>query len=146
MSYKLMYYAIIFICIMLISVAHGSDANLYPDLWAACSVGGIKEVKRIVNKKIDINQRDAAGSTALIHAALSGNTEVIEFLISKGAKVNVYEKSMGLSPLSGAAANGHKAAVIVLLNNGAVDINGALKLARQFYHKDISQLLLNAKK
>ena len=132
-------------CVVFFSFAYADDVNLYPDLWAACCVGNFKEVKRIVRKGADVDQRDGSGSTALIHACFSGNTDIIKFLIQNGAMINITERSMGLSPLSVSAANGHKSAVIVLLDKGATDIDSAISMAEKFGHQDIVHLL-NAKR
>ncbi len=151
MFHKIMYYVILFIFVPAVFLAYGDDAdryemaNLYPNLWAASSGQDLDEVKRLVAKGADVNQRDASGSTALLHAALGGNVDIVKFLIDKGAEINIKEGSMGLSPLSAAAANGHRSVVVLLIEAGATDIDGAISTAEQFGHKEIVALLLRAK-
>jgi len=56
--------------------------------------------------------------TPLYCAAEKGDLQIVEFLISKGAKLNGYNYATG-SPLHRAARNGHLAIVKVLVDNGA---------------------------
>ena len=140
---------LIFISVAFLTHGNAADryemANLYPDLWAASSGQDLDEVKRLVAKGADVNRRDASGSTALLHAAMAGNQGIVKFLISKGAEINIKERSMGLSPISAAAANGHESVVKLLIEMGATDIDGAISAAKQFGHEEI-EALLNAKK
>ena len=58
------------------------------------------------------------GRMALHWAADYGQTEVIEYLISKGAKVNLPDKH-GITPLLAAVWEGHLEAVGLLVRKGA---------------------------
>lgn len=61
------------------------------------------------------------GSTVLHAAASEGNVDIINLLVTKGAKVNVYNTA-GMTPLDNAVINGKKEAVETLINLGA-DVN-----------------------
>jgi ankyrin repeat protein len=105
-------------------------------LFPAATLGNLKIAKLLINKKININARAKDGTTALIGAvfgeymrtvtAKAGSTALgkpgagipmIKFLISKGANVNIKD------------------------NSG----NTALKMATQFKHTAIIDILRQAK-
>lgn len=119
----------------------GNNEALYPELWAAASGGKFEKVKQLVEKGLDVNKKDASGSTAIIHASTGGHTDVVKYLISKKADVNVKENSIGLTALSAAASGGHAATVLLLLNAGATDIPGAYMYAEQYHRQDIMEML-----
>lgn len=66
------------------------------ELVEAASNGDLEQVKTLIEKEgIDINARETEyeiGETALIGASTSGQLEVVKYLISKGADVNVVAK------------------------------------------------------
>ena len=55
-------------------------------LHHAAAKGDLKEVQELVKQGIDINIRNTLGFTALSWAHDAGHREVVEFLLSKGAK------------------------------------------------------------
>ncbi|MDH4120331.1 MAG: ankyrin repeat domain-containing protein [Deltaproteobacteria bacterium] len=69
----------------------------------------------------DANDQDAEGFTALMYAAQFGNNDLIQFLLSKGAKVNT-ANDKGMTALMLAVSNKHPETVKILLNAKA-DIN-----------------------
>uniref|UniRef100_A0A663FLQ4 Uncharacterized protein n=1 Tax=Aquila chrysaetos chrysaetos TaxID=223781 RepID=A0A663FLQ4_AQUCH len=62
----------------------------------------------------DINALNSSSETLLHVAAANGHLTIMEYLISKGAKIDVKDKK-GRTPLHGAAEKGHGDAVKVLL-------------------------------
>lgn len=79
-------------------------------------------VKLLINRKADVNLPDPCGNWRPIHgAALTGRVSMIELLISKGAKLDVWTKT-GWQPLHFACHHGQKDAAICLLDHGA-DVN-----------------------
>ncbi len=122
-------------------VACGNAAELYPKLWGAASTGKLQKVEALIDKGLDVNKRDLSGSTALIHASLGGYTDVVKLLLRHGARVNIREKSMGITALSGAASNGHKETVLVLIKAGAKDYKGAIQWAKKYRRSEIVEIL-----
>jgi ankyrin repeat protein len=58
-----------------------------PDGWMAAAKYFLEELK------VDVNQRDADGFTALHHAAARGDNQMILYLVSKGADVMVVNRA-----------------------------------------------------
>lgn len=68
------------------------------DAWfAVATKGGAKDLKKALGK-ININQANKDGETALHLAASAGNVEGVKFLLSKKANANALNAS-GASPL-----------------------------------------------
>lgn len=90
-------------------------------LHEAAASGNVAEVKRLLDKGVEVNTKDGKGRTPLILAAKGSNTlEVVKALLEKGADVN--EKSNGETPLSVAANFGNLEVVRALIARGA-DVN-----------------------
>jgi ankyrin repeat protein len=78
-------------------------------------------VGKLIEKKADLNLRDAAGDTALIIAARRGNDsdeEIAEMLIEAGAKLDLKNKE-GHSALFFAAKGNHFNIARMLVGKGA---------------------------
>lgn len=81
--------------------------------------GDLAKVKSIVEAgDCDLNALVLNGRALLHFAADYGQTEVIEYLIKKGANVNALDKH-GISPLLSAIFEGHTESVKLLLSKGA---------------------------
>uniref|UniRef100_A0AAZ1XEC4 Myotrophin n=1 Tax=Oreochromis aureus TaxID=47969 RepID=A0AAZ1XEC4_OREAU len=66
----------------------------------------------------DVNRTLDGGRKPLHYAADFGQTDVVEFLISKGADINAPDKH-GFTPLMTACFEGHLSCVKLLLEKGA---------------------------
>jgi ankyrin repeat protein len=94
-----------------------------------------------------VNAKDAKGRTPLLAAIVTGNKDMTELLIAKGADVNV-RGSDGTTPLHAAALLGDKDWVELLIEKGA-DINAKDSSGRtplqaaafSVNHKAIAELL-----
>lgn len=80
--------------------------------------GDLDQVKDIIEKKeIDVN-KEVDGRPPIHYAADYGQTDVIHYLITKGADVNAKDKH-GISALLAAIWEGHTDCVKLLLDKGA---------------------------
>lgn len=93
-----------------------SDPGLGPAIVYAATQGGLPVVKALLlSPATDLEARNAAGETALMHAAGSGDRALVELLVSRRAEVN----QPGWTALHYAAANGHLEIVRYLLEHSA---------------------------
>ena len=82
--------------------------------------GDVPAVKALIEKSPQlIEARDNDGDAPLHYAALAGNVELINYLLDKGAKLELQNAEMKTS-LNLAAINDRREAVAVLLKRGAV--------------------------
>jgi hypothetical protein len=116
----------------------------------AASAGDLAKVKDCLATGVDVNAKNANGSTALMLAAQEGRLTVVAFLLSAKADVNLKAAS-GNTALLLAAQEGHADVVQALIAAGA-DVNAkrgggvtALMMAAQNGHVAVVQALLAAK-
>lgn len=117
------------------------------DLYTAIMAGDLIKVTELVSNGADVNAKDHLGFTPLLWASTNKHKEIVGFLISKGAELNV--QAGGLTPIMRATVFGHKDIVDLLLSRGA-DINAksngdgrtALMLAMDEDTMDIAELLI----
>ncbi|OCT60682.1 hypothetical protein XELAEV_18046703mg [Xenopus laevis] len=98
-------------------------------------------------KRLNVNHQDADGFSALHHAALSGNSELLLLLLEMQASVDIKDGN-GMRPLHYAAWQGQPEPVRLLLRASA-SVNAAshdgqipLHLAAQYGHYEVSETLL----
>jgi hypothetical protein len=91
-------------------------------IGAACR-GDLSMVKAFLAHGIPTDARDREEKTALLCASQGGSTDVVAYLISKGADVNAVSL-WGDSPLEVANAGDHANTVKILTANGAVRLRG----------------------
>ena len=123
----------------------------------AIESGNLKDVESMLAKKPELVNRDEGSydiRTPLGIAASSGNKEMVEFLIAKGADINDRQRRWrgwrGETPLHCAVTGGHKEIVELLVAKGA-DINARdivegvyktpLDLAEEKGHKEVADML-----
>ena len=86
-------------------------------LHVAATFGKLEIVKRLVEMGIDVNMRGGTfGGNALNSAASAGHVEVVEYLFSHGAKLDVSEPER--NPLFGAIHGGHLNVAEFLISKG----------------------------
>jgi ankyrin repeat protein len=95
------------------AVPHGNDTAL---LFAA-RVGDLVSTKLLVGAGADVNDADAWGISATVFAAHSGFTEVVEFLLDKGADPN--QDKAGFAALHLAVMRRDERMAAALLSHGA---------------------------
>ncbi|KAH7041432.1 ankyrin repeat-containing domain protein [Microdochium trichocladiopsis] len=109
--------------------AHGQTAR--PPLAEAAHKGRLDIARLLVRSQDESNsattarssrralldQRGGDGRTALHHAAERGHGEMVDFLVSQGARVNARDLD-GMTPLLGAVLRAHLAIVHALLEAG----------------------------
>jgi ankyrin repeat protein len=132
-------------------LANGMDPNLTDDQGMPLLVLAAREKSDkvaavlVANPKTNIEITDKAGENAMMLAALNGDMDMVQLLISKDAEVN----KKGWAPLHYAAANGHDDIVKLLLDHSAyVDAgspNGTtpLMMAARGGHVSTVKLLLD---
>uniref|UniRef100_A0A7M4EFF9 Ankyrin 3 n=1 Tax=Crocodylus porosus TaxID=8502 RepID=A0A7M4EFF9_CROPO len=115
-------------------------------IFGAAAKGDLSNLEKML-KENDINAVNASYETLLHIAAANGQIAVMEYLIKKGAKLEVKD-SQGKTPLHRAAEKGHDDAVKVLLQAGAYiySLDEAAKtplhLAAQNHHSHILNRIL----
>ncbi|KAM9283641.1 LOW QUALITY PROTEIN: CARD- and ANK-domain containing inflammasome adapter protein-like [Morus bassanus] len=115
-------------------------------IFDAVTKGYLSELEKIC-KDNDINALNSSSETLLHVAATNGHLTIMEYLISKGAKIDVKDKK-GRTPLHRAAEKVYGDAMKVLLRCGAymysLDMEGKtpLHLAAQNNHSYILKMLL----
>ncbi|KAL8773553.1 MAG: hypothetical protein Q9209_001658 [Squamulea sp. 1 TL-2023] len=138
-------------------LAQGVDPNFRPAcdnslLQIAAAFGHIEIIKVLLEFGANINAAGAPfGGTALWYAAHRGLVNTVEFLLDRGAEIELLPKASigtGHNALISAAKVGHLQVVQILLSKGA-NINAtaqgmtALRLASQYGHTPVVQLLLS---
>lgn len=90
--------------------------------------GSINRVKAYIeDENVDINSTDKLGRTALHRASYGGSNLVVEYLLSKGANVNMKTNKLsdepeflsGATPLTYAVLKGHTNVAKTLIENGS---------------------------
>lgn len=95
------------------------------DWEQASRSGDLQQLKRMARTGHDVNAKDRHGQTALMNAAHAGRTDIIEWLIGKGADLD-HTAKFHLSALMLAVIAGHHRIAHLLVNAGAdVTITGA---------------------
>ncbi|XP_048250839.1 uncharacterized protein LOC125371689 [Haliotis rufescens] len=88
---------------------------------SVCEVGNLTMVKMLFEKGATVNMMPSNGHTPL-HSSCTRQSDVMSFLLAKGASVNQLTSDTGDSPLHTAAHQGYTVCVNVLLKAGA-DVN-----------------------
>ena len=66
-------------------VSHSGESALH----LACQSGSLTSIQLMLDKGLDIEQKRNDGVTPLLQAALGGQADAVEFLISKGTNFNL---------------------------------------------------------
>ena len=106
-----------------INFIHPTEIDHWTPLQVASYFGDMNIVEALVKAGADLELRNKDGETALFAAVTrrqgeKGQLEIIKFLVSKGAKVDVVTNN-GSTPLSEARKNNLRTVVEFLTQNGA---------------------------
>jgi len=93
-----------------------------PALHLAAYMGDIEKLKKCLQDGMDINSQGNFCCTALHLAANSDKKDIVEFLISKGARVDAKDAYYGVTPLYYAVRHNYEDIADLLLAKGA-DVN-----------------------
>ncbi|XP_045487875.1 palmitoyltransferase Hip14 [Pieris rapae] len=118
------------------------------DIVKATQYGAYNRVKELVEAGWDVNQPDYETVTLLHWAAINNRREIIEYLLSKGAKVDAIGGELQSTPLQWATRQGHLEATVLLVRAGAdptlrdAEGCGSLHLAAQYGHTAVVAYLV----
>ena len=97
-------------------VAHTITVISHVYLFEAIEVNNVDIAKYLIDQRVDIiHEKDNSGHTALVHAANEGLTDLVQYLIEKGANMHVNNEMA----LYLAAKKGHMDVVQLLVEHGA---------------------------
>jgi hypothetical protein len=92
-------------------------------LRAAASSGDVGAVGELLAQRVDVDDANEYGATALILAALNGHAEVVRALLDAGADPDLADAFYGRSPLEWATLAGSDEVVSMLFVAGSVDFD-----------------------
>lgn len=97
---------------------HEMDFDRGP--WSAALYGDLSRLKYLLNKEsFKVDSLDSSGYSSLHYAARAGHFEIVKYLHSAGADINLPTRAGHSTPLHRAACQGHIIIVQFLLDNGA---------------------------
>ena len=120
------------------------------DLFTAARAGDVCEVKKCLDRGVDVNSTDRVGDNALHMAIRYNRLGVVRCLIQRGANTEWRGGWYGWTPLVVATANNYSSVVRELLAGGALVNaqtaygNTALALAASLRHTESVEVLLHA--
>jgi len=96
------------------------DARAFGDIWMAAREGALARVAYFVDiEGVDVNLMTWAGATPMHRAAEENRAEVVQFLASRGAKIDARTTKGWFTPLHVACRRGSQEVGIALLELGA---------------------------
>ncbi|XP_046582741.1 fibronectin type 3 and ankyrin repeat domains protein 1-like isoform X3 [Haliotis rubra] len=136
-------------------VGRGADVSLVDStsnnvLYYACIGGDLETVKLIVSWNVlDINSRGDYSRTPVMKAARNGHSDVVEFLVGRGADVSLVDR-FGDNVLHSACIGGDLETVKLIVSHKVVDVNArnnngetAVYLARLLGHQRVVEYLVS---
>ena len=106
------------VSILVAGVCAIPSAQGTPPLIDAVKRGDHAAARTLLRNKAIVNQAEPDGTTALHHAVLADDAQLVSMLIAAGANVRAVNR-YGLRPLTVAATNGSEPVIVQLLKGGA---------------------------
>ena len=134
-----------------------ADEQLNSEFRVGAGMGQMEHVQSLLKRGANINSRApsagnvSGGGTAIMLAAARNHLQMVKFLISNGANVNLADEGGGTA-LIYAVWKGYKDIVALLLEKGADiyaktrDGRTPLSVAKQYGHSEIEKMLKAAAK
>ena len=109
---------------VILAIRNAINSASKSPLLKAASRGDLETCRQRIEAGTPVDQTSAFGDTALIFAAIQGNPELVAYLVSKGADVNVHGEG-GRTSLIAAVQNpsDKQLAVMELLAKSGVEID-----------------------
>jgi hypothetical protein len=101
-----------------VAALSGRQSDPSGKLRRAAEIGDISELQTLLDQKISIDERDEAGRTALMLAALHGQSHAVDVLLANGADPNAAD-AHGTTPMQAAIAGDQRQIVLALQRAGA---------------------------
>lgn len=113
-------------CCFAVALAGLASAGLAvaSDIADAAENGDLSLVRTLLEAKVDVNEPQVDGATALLWASHTNDLAMAEVLINGGADVSARNR-VGASPMLEATINGNADMIALLLRNGA-DVNATV--------------------
>lgn len=102
----------------------GAQAGAYDDALRASELGGVDDMRQLLDRGIDIDTVDAQGNSLLMLATRGNNLPMLKMLLERRPrpKLNLIN-AVGDSALNLAAYAGYTQAAVLLLDAGAEPVN-----------------------
>ncbi len=101
-----------------------NESNSAPNLWEAARTGQLDEVRRMLESGVPVNSQNSYGQTPLFMATMTGNLEVMSYLLEKGADPNLAEQFYLSTPLEQAfQSEVNENIIFKLLDHGAAQLD-----------------------
>lgn len=120
----------LFACLVSAGAAPAGSSSIGADYFAVLRGGDARQLRAALDAGASANARDAAGNTALMHAAVYGNAACVRLLLDRGAQVNA-TNAAGATALMRGAFDAEK--VRLLLDRGA-DVRARSALGNTALH------------
>ena len=110
--------------VLLSLFSNALSADSGPPLIAAVKTGNVAAVQSLLKQRVDVNVREADGTTALHWASRADDVEMVQTLVRAGGNARLANR-YGVTALQLAAVNGSAPVIKVLVEAGA-DVNAVL--------------------